>query len=78
MGTGGYHSGKQPDDLPVEVGGVGTSGRQEQHKDINDQPFTAVEADNNSKADGDQSTWSLPTFADGQDVRKTYKSPGSN
>lgn len=33
MGKGGYMSEKQPNDLPVMVGGIGTSGLQDENKD---------------------------------------------
>jgi len=47
----GYTSGKQKDDLPIEVGGAGTSGLQDSNKDINTSPFSV--ADNRTPNDGD-------------------------
>lgn len=45
----GYTSRKQDDKLPVEVGGIGTSGLQETNKDINTEvfPFSSSMTPNN-------------------------------
>lgn len=74
MGSGGYHSGRQPDDLPVEIGGSGSSGLQEENKGTGG-PFEAPESLENAKANGDTPSFSMPPFADGPEVRKTYQRP---
>ena len=74
-------SGRQPNDLPVEVGGAGTSGLQELNKDWDameqggfDIPLgSADSSDTNSQ--GDNPSFAMPAFADGEDVRKTYVAP---
>lgn len=75
-------SGVQPNDLPIEVGGAGTSGEQEKNKewDAMEQggfeiPLAAADHPLNDRADGDNPTFGMPAFADGQDVRKTYIAP---
>jgi len=70
----GYTSGKQKDDLPVEVGGIGTSGLQDTNKDINTSPF--VVADTRTPNDGDNPAISPNVEApSGADLRN--KSGGS-
>jgi hypothetical protein len=77
MGKGGYASGRQADDLPVEVGGAGSSGLQDSNKDLgNSAPeFNGSPDKNELNPDGEQPSFSMPPFADGQDVRKTYQRP---
>ena len=74
-------SGVQPNDLPVEVGGAGTSGLQEFNKDWDameqggfDVPLGTA-GSNDLNPQGDNPNFSMPAFADGEDVRKTYVSP---
>ena len=62
-----YTSGKQPNDLPVQVGGIGTSGLQEENKGPNS-PFSV--ADNRSPNDGDNPSISSSVMApSGKDSR---------
>lgn len=57
----------QPDNLPVQVGGIGTSGLFETNKAWNAMPV--VDA-NDGKQDGDNHIdIQLPQFANGRDLR---------
>ena len=69
MGSGGYRSYVQPDNLPVIVPGSGAQPEEEFSKDGD--AFSTKEADNNGKADGDNpsSYTETPAFADGKDLR---------
>jgi hypothetical protein len=70
----GYTSGKQKDDLPVMVGGAGTSGLQDTNKDINSEtlPYSTSMTPN----DGDNPAISSGVPApSGADMRN--KSGGS-
>jgi hypothetical protein len=74
-------SGRQPNDLPVEIGGAGTSGLQEHDKDWDAMEQGGFEvplgsADSSDKnPQGDNPSFDMPAFADGEDVRKTYVAP---
>jgi hypothetical protein len=75
-------SGRQPNDLPVEVGGAGSSGLQEHDKDWDameqggfDVPLGSTDTIPGPNPQGDNPSFDMPAFADGQDVRKTYVEP---
>jgi hypothetical protein len=74
-------SGVQPNDLPVEVGGAGSSGLQEKDKAWDqaeaagfDVPLGSADSSDRNPQ-GDQPSFTLPAFANGEDVRKTYVAP---
>ena len=75
-------SGVQPNNLPIEVGGAGSSGLQESGKDWDameqggfDIPLAAADHPLNAQADCDNPSFEMPPFANGEDVRKTYVAP---
>lgn len=73
----GYTSGKQKDDLPIEVGGAGTSGLQDTNKDINDSPFSV--ADNRTPNDGGNPSMPSSVAApSGEDLRNKQGGNTSN
>jgi hypothetical protein len=80
--NGKITSNVQPNDLPIEVGGAGSSGLQEHDKDWDameqggfEIPLAAADHPLNAQADGDNPTFTMPKFANGEDVRKTYVPP---